>query len=115
MKTILKLVIAALVIHATYRAGVVYMRYYEFKDDVTQIAQFGVRRTDNELKTNVLDAARRREIPLSPDAVTVTRANHHIIVDARYLEQVELAPRYFYPWTANVHVDVLTLVLQEAK
>ena len=31
------------------------------------------------------------------------------------MEQVELAPRYFYPWDAKVHVDVLTLVLQEAK
>ena len=115
MKTILKLVIAALVIHATYRAGVVYMRYYEFKDDVTQIAQFGVRRTDNELKNNVLDAARRRQISLNPDAIRVRRENHHILIDARYLEQVELAPRYFYPWTAHVQVDVLTLVLQEAK
>lgn len=115
MKTIVKLIIAALVIHATYRAGVVYMRYYEFKDDVTQIAQFGVRRTDNELKNSVLEAARRRAIALNPDTVRVRRENHHIIIDARYLEQVELAPRYFYPWTANVHVDVLTLVLQEAK
>jgi hypothetical protein len=115
MKTIIKLIIAALVIHATFRAGVVYMRYYEFKDDVTQIAQFGVRATDNELKNNVLDAARRREIPLEPDAIGVTRQNQHIIINARYLEQVELVPRYFYPWTANVHVDVLTLVLQQAK
>lgn len=115
MKTIVKLIIAALVIHATFRAGIVYMRYYEFKDDVTQIAQFGVRATDKELRSNVIDAARRREIPLDPDTVRVTRQNQHIIIDARYLEQVELVPRYFYPWTANVHVDVLTLVLQEAK
>ena len=115
MKTIVKLIVAALVIHATYRAGVVYMRYYEFKDDVTQIAQFGVRRTDNELKNNVLEAARRREIPLNPDAIRVRRDNHHIMIDARYIEQVELAPRYFYPWEAKLHVDVLTLVLQEAR
>lgn len=91
------------------------MRYYEFKDDVTQVAQFGVQRTDNELRNGVLDAAKRHGIPLDPDAIRVRRENHHIIIDARYLEQVELAPRYFYPWTANLHVDVLTLVLQEAK
>ena len=115
MKTIFKLIIAALVIHATYRAGVVYMRYYEFKDDVTQIAQFGVRQTDNQLRNGVLEAAKRHAIPLDPGAIMVRRENHHIIIDARYLEQVELAPRYFYPWTANLHVDVLTLVLQEAK
>jgi hypothetical protein len=115
MKTIIKLIIAALVIHATYRAGVVYMRYYEFKDDVTQIAQFGVRAADNELKNNVLDAARRRQIPLDPNVISVKRQNQHIIIEAHYLEQVELVPRYFYPWTANVRVDVLTLVLQEAR
>ena len=115
MKAIIKLVIAALVLHATWRAGTVYLRYYEFKDDVTQIAQFGTRQTDNELRNGVVDAAKRREIALHADSVTVRRQNHHIIIDATYSEQVELAPRYFYPWDARLHVDVLTLVLQEAK
>jgi hypothetical protein len=45
----------------------------------------------------------------------VRRPNQRIVIDANYREQVELAPRYFYPWDANVHVDVLTLVLQQAK
>jgi hypothetical protein len=115
MKAIIKLIIAALVLHATWRAGTVYLRYYEFKDDVTQIAQFGTRQTDNELRSGVVDAAKRRQIALDADSVTVRRQNHHIIIDATYSEQVELAPRYFYPWDARLHVDVLTLVLQEAK
>ena len=115
MTTIIKLLIAALVIHATFRAGMVYMRFYEFKDDVTQVAQFGTNQTDNQLRSGVIDAARRRDIELNADGVTVRRQNHHIIIDASYLEHVELAPRYFYPWDAKVHVDVLTLVLQEAK
>ena len=115
MKAIIKLVIAALILHATWRAGTAYLRYYELKDDVTQIAQFGVRQTDTELRSGVIDAAKRREIALDPDSVNVRRQNHHIIIDAAYTEQVELAPRYFYPWRARLHVDVLTLVLQEAK
>lgn len=115
MKTIIKLIIAALIVHATWRAGAVYMRYYEFNDEVTQIAQFGVQQTDNQLKNHVLDAAKRREIPLDPGTITVRRQNHHIIINANYIEQVELLPRYFYPWEAKMHVDVLTLVLQEAK
>src|SRR5215213_9335597 len=115
MKTIIKLLFAALVIHATFKAGMVYMRYYEFKDDVTQVAQFGTNQTDNQLRSGVIDAARRRDIELDDKGVTVRRQNHHIIIDASYLEQVELAPRYFYPWDAKIHVDVLTLVLQEAK
>ena len=115
MKSIIKLIIAALVLHATWRAGTVYLRYYELKDDVTQIAQFGTRQPDNELRNAIVDAAKRRDIALDPDAVRVRRENHHIIIDATYTEQVELAPRYFYPWDARLHVDVLTLVLREAK
>ena len=115
MKTIIKLIIAALILHATWRAGTVYLRYYELTDEVTQIAQFGVRQTDNQLRNGVLDAAKRRDIALEADAVTVTRQNQRIIIDAHYTDQVELAPRYFYPWEARLHVDVLTLVLQEAK
>jgi hypothetical protein len=115
MKTIIKLIIAALIIHATWRAVVVYMRFYEFKDEVTQIAQFGVNQTDNQLANGVRDAAKRRAIPLDPGAIKVRRENHHIIIDTSYLEQIELLPRYFYPWNARVHVDVLTLVLKEAK
>jgi hypothetical protein len=115
MKTIIKLVIAALVLHATWRAGTVYLRYYEFKDDVTQIAQFGTQQTDSDLRNGVVDAARRRDIALEADSVSVRRQNHHIIIDATYRELVELAPRYFHPWDAKLHVEVLTLVLQEAK
>ena len=115
MKAIIQLLIAALILHATWRAGTVYLRYYEFKDDVTQIAQFGVRQTDNEILNGVVDAAKRRGIALTADDVAVRRQNRHIIVDASYVEQVELAPRYFYPWNAKLHVDVLTLVLEEAR
>jgi hypothetical protein len=115
MKTIIQLLITALILHATWRAGTVYLRYYQFKDDVTQIAQFGAHQTDNELRNGIIDAAKRRDVALTADDVTVRRQNHHILVDANYREQVELAPRYFYPWDAKVHVDVLTLVLQEAR
>ena len=115
MKAIIKLLVAALILHATWRAGTVYLRYYEFKDDVTQIAQFGLNRTDNDLRNGVIDAAKRRDIALDADTISVRRQNHHIIIDASYTEQVELVPRYFYPWDAKLHVDVLTLVLQEAK
>jgi hypothetical protein len=115
MKTIIKLIIAALVIHATWKAGTVYLKYYEFKDEVTQIAQFGTQKPDAALRSEVVEAAQRREIELDPDAVSVRRPNQRIVIDANYKERVEIAPRYFYPWDAKVHVDVLTLVLQQAK
>jgi hypothetical protein len=115
MKTIIKLIIAALVLHATWKAGTVYLRYYEFRDEVTQIAQFGTQQSDSQMRDAVLEAAKRRDIPLDPSAVNVQRPNQRIVIDATYREQVEIAPTYFYPWDAKVHVDVLTLVLRQAK
>ncbi len=54
--------------------------------------------------------------PSSADSVTVQRRQAHILIDANYTEQVEILPRYFYPWQAKMHVDVLTLVFsQEAE
>ncbi len=111
MKTIIKLIVAALVVHATYRAGTVYLRYYNFRDDVQQIAQFAGRQSDGELRNKVLESAQQRGIPLDPDAATVRRQNNHLQIDATYTEKIELLPRYFYPWEFKMNVDVLTISL----
>ena len=111
MKAIIKLVIAALILHGTWRAGTVYLRYYEFRDDVQQIAQFAGRQTDHELLTRVREAAEVHGIPLDPNAATVRRLNNHLMIDATYMEQIEVLPRYFYPWQFKMNVDVLTTTL----
>ena len=115
MKTLIKLIVAAAIIHATWKAGNAYLRFWQFKEEVTEIAQFGVHEADNVLHNRVLDTAKRMEIPIEADKLTVQRRQARIVIDASYVEPVELIPSYFYPWHAKLHVDVLTLVLQEAK
>lgn len=115
MKTIIKLLVTALVLHATWKAGSTYLRFWQFKEEVTEIAQFGVNQSNESLRNRVLDAADRMEIPINRATLSVERRQARIIVDGTYVEQVEIVPRYFYPWEAKLHVDVLTLVLQEAK
>ncbi len=110
MKTIIKLVIAALVVHATWRAATVYLRYYEFKDQVHEAAQFSDRKPESELHARVLSLAKQHEIPLAPEALNVRRQENHMLVDATYTEQIELLPRYFYPWEFKVHIDTFTYV-----
>jgi hypothetical protein len=110
MKTIIKLVIAALVVHAAWRAGSVYLRYYQFKDNVQQAAQFSDRRPENELRERVMTLADEYEIPLAPAALRVRREENHTIVDATYTERVEVLPRYFYPWDFTVNVNTFTYV-----
>lgn len=110
MKTLIKLAIAALIIHATWRTGSVYVRYYEFKDGVQEAAQFSGERPENELYQRVLTLAEQHQIPLEPDAVRVRRQDNHTLVDATYTERIEIVPRYFYPWQFRVNVDTFTYV-----
>jgi hypothetical protein len=108
MKTIIKLVVAALVVHATWRAGNVYLRYYEFKDHVHEAAQFSERKAEKELREQVLTLAAEYEIPLAPEALRVRREENHTIVNASYTERIELLPRYYYPWDFKVNVNTFT-------
>ena len=115
MKALLRLVIAALVIHATWRAGAVFWRNYQFRDGVQQTAQFSGHRSDAELREQVMEVARANEIPIEADAVSVRRTENHTLIDASYEERIEFVPRYFYPWRFNVSVDAFTLIPKEAK
>ena len=40
MRTLVKLLVAALVVHAAYRLGTAYWDHYHFQDDVQQLAPY---------------------------------------------------------------------------
>jgi len=110
MKALIKLIIAALIVHATWRAGTVYFRYYQFKDGVQQTALFSGTRSESELQNRVVELARELQVPLEADRATVRRQDNHTFIDATYEERIELLPRYFYPWEFRVNVDAFTIV-----
>jgi hypothetical protein len=110
MKTLIKLIIAALIVHGTWRAGMVYFRYYQFKDGVQQTAQFSGTRSEQDLHNRVVELARELQVPLDADRVTIRRQDNHTLIDATYDERIELLPRYFYPWQLRVNVDAFTIV-----
>jgi hypothetical protein len=109
MKTLLKLIMVALVLHATWRAGTAYFRYYQFNDGVQQTAHFSGARSENELHNRVMELATQFQVPLHAERVSVRRRENHILVDATYDERIELLPRYFHPWRFNVNVDAFMI------
>ncbi len=109
MKTLFKLAIAALIIHATYRIGTAYWDHYQFQDAVQQVAQFGEKEPVPEIKRRVLELAAERQLPIAEDAMEVTRQQRRIKVDGTYTRDILLAPGYTYPWEFTVDVLVLTL------
>jgi hypothetical protein len=115
MKSIIKLLIAALIVHATWQSGTVYYRYYLFKNGVHQAAQFSGALPERELQNQVVELARENSVPLNPEAIQVRRVANHTIVEAPYTDEIEILPNYRYPWQFHVKVDTYTIVPQEAK
>ena len=109
MRTLIKLALAALVIHAVYQVGTAYWDHYQFTDAVQQVAQFGESEPIAEIKERVMQLARERNLPISDEAITVVRQQRRIDVDGEYTRTILLAPGYRRPWKFTVDVVVLTL------
>ena len=109
MRTLIKLLIAALVIHGSWRAGLAYWDYYRFRDAVTETAQFSEKRSDQEVHARVMEIAAGLGLPVEPERVTVRREENHTFVDAAYTVQIEIAPRYRIPWEFKVSADAWTI------
>jgi hypothetical protein len=126
-RLLIKLVIAALLINATWRMGSAFWSYYQYEDALQQLAQFGERRSDRQLCDEALQTAAKMEIPVEADGVTVRRsgaplfscgrnapteaqmdsspvATGQIFINAAYTERIPLFPRYEYPWEFQVGV-----------
>jgi hypothetical protein len=113
LKTIIKLVITLLLVHATWRTGAAFWRYYMFQDGVQSTAQFAGTRTPAEIQDRVLEIAKELEVPIDPEKIEVRREENHTLVDAVYTENIELLPTYFYPWEFTVNVDAFTITLSD--
>ena len=109
MRTLLKVLVAALVINAAYRLGTAYWDHYQFQDAVQQLAQFSERAAPAELARGVLDLAAERSIPLDPDALAVDRRQRRVDISGTYVREVALVPGYQHPWTFTLDVTVLTI------
>jgi hypothetical protein len=97
MKTVIKLIIAAVLVNAAYRSGSVFLKYYQFKDETQQMILFGQAETTPALTSQILAEAMKRDVPLNEDGINVTRQGMRTVAEVAYTEAVEVFPRYVYP------------------
>lgn len=97
MKTLIKLVVAVVLINAAYRAGSVFLKYYQFKDEIEQMILFGQGEPVPQLKSDIVQEAAKRGVPLDEDNVMVNRDGGRTVADLSYADTVELFPRFIYP------------------
>jgi hypothetical protein len=107
IKTLIKLAILFAIGHAAYKGVPAYWHYVQFRDEVTEVARFAGGKTENDIRERVAKLIARHDLPIDPSEVSIQPDRNSTAIDASYEQQIELLPKYFYPWKFDVKVDVM--------
>jgi hypothetical protein len=101
MARLIRLAVVACAAWAAWHAGAASWQQFQFSDAVAKIAQFGSDRDDEAVRASVLEAAAELDLPVTPAGVLIRRQEQpaHLYLDVSYTAQVEILPRFRYPWT----------------
>lgn len=112
MKTILKLLIVALILNATFQAGRAYVTNYQFEDDMQQAALFAGPRPNAALVLNrVLENAQERGIAIGKEDIEVRLDRFNLTITATWSQEVQLIPALYrrtFVFTPTVNARLLT-------
>jgi hypothetical protein len=119
-KTLIKIAIALIILHAAFRTGNAYWTFYRYEDALLQIAQFGDRRTERQVCDEALTTAADLGVAIAAADLTVHIggnppfncetgptalkgsalgiATMQLTIEGRYQDRLQLLPGYFYPW-----------------
>jgi hypothetical protein len=110
MRTVVKLAVFLLVVHALYRFVPVYFHYQQFKDAVHETAMFSKDKTDVQIIDRVMELAEKYRVPVKREYVEVKRGNEQLLINAAYVDSIEWLPRYRKPWLFEVGEHTFTNV-----
>ncbi len=108
VRTIIKLLIVAVLLNAVARCGVVAMAYFRFQDEAQQTLVFGARLSPEALSKEILVRAKDHEVPLRPADLKVVRQGIRTVADVAYVQPVELFPSYIYALPLSFRVDAVS-------
>lgn len=106
-KLFIKLSIVALLANATFKVGQEYLTYVQFRDAIRDAAMFKTN-NDEDLRKRIMDLSLDYDIPLSEDALNIHREERHVFVEGSYKKDIEVAPRFEYPWPFAWSIDAMT-------
>lgn len=105
IRTLIKLLLLAVVVNAGIKTVPSFWKYYKFRDAVEETAKYSSRRTKEEVASRVLQIAARMDVPLDPAALQVTKRNASTRVVASYSVVLEPFPSKTYPWDFEIDVE----------
>ena len=102
MKTIIKIIVALIILTAGFNASRAAFNNYSFEDAVHQGLLFDPRASDTEIVGMVMKLAHEYEIPMDPGDIKITSRGQDLIVNMSYTMPVVLVPGVLErDWTFN--------------
>jgi len=110
MKTIIKIVIAILVITVCFNAARAILGNSQFEDAVHELLLFDPRASDEEIVEKIVKTADQYDVPLDPKEITIKQVGQDVVVDMSYTYNVVLVPGvYARDWTFTPHASARIL------
>jgi hypothetical protein len=108
MKTIIQLLIVALVVNAAYQGARSYYAFFDYRSSLTEEVQKPRITSTSQLRARALELASDYGINLEPDAITIRVEGDRTYVDFSYVDAVPFVPKYYvrpmeYEGSVNAH------------
>jgi hypothetical protein len=116
MKTLIKLVVALLVVTASFNASRAALNNYQFEDAVHEGLLFDVRASDAEIIDMIIKLANPYDIPLKADNIHIRQVGSEVQVDMSYTKNVVFVPGVFkrdWTFTPSTSTRILTGVRRQ--
>jgi hypothetical protein len=95
MKTIIQLLIVALVVNAAFQAARSYYTFYDYRSSLTEEIQRTRNTTTSQLRERALELAIEYGLDIERDAIQIRVDGDRTFVDFSYVDAVSLVPKYY--------------------
>ncbi|HVL67225.1 MAG TPA: hypothetical protein VM364_08175 [Vicinamibacterales bacterium] len=109
MKTLFKLAIALLVVHALVRFVPPYWNFTQFRSALKERATEWHQQSDAGVVQEVVNLAAHFDVPITAENVRVRRDVDHLYIDVSYKAPIEFIPGSKHDWKFDASIDAWTL------
>jgi hypothetical protein len=100
MKTIIKIVVALVIVTVCFNASRAALNNYQFEDAVHEGLIFDVRASDKEIVEMITKLAGPYDIPIAVEDIAIRQVGQDVQVNMSYTRKVVLIPGFFErEWT----------------
>ena len=111
MKTIIKILIALVILTACFNAGRAALNNYQFEDAVHEGLVFDVRASDAQIVDMITKLAGPYDIPIAVEDIHIRQVGPEVQVNMSYTQKVVLVPGIFernWTFTPSTSMRILT-------